>query len=150
MLNKVMLIGNLGKDPEIRYLQDSTAVANFSIATSETWKDKNTGEKREETTWHNIVAWRRLAEICGEYLVKGKQVYVEGKLQTRSWEKEDGSIGYKTEVVISRMHMTGNRGGSNEDRDGFSQQTPPPQSGPPQGNAPSGKKYPGQEDDIPF
>jgi single-strand DNA-binding protein len=112
-LNKVMLIGNLGKDPEVRYTPDGTAVANFSIATSDVWTDKNTGEKKERTEWHRIVAWRRLAEIIGEYLSKGRQVYVEGKLQTRSWEK-DGITRYTTEIVASEVKFLGNKNSVNE------------------------------------
>jgi single-strand DNA-binding protein len=88
MINKAILIGNLGRDPEVRYTPDGSAVANFTIATSERWKDKNTGEMQERTEWHRIVAWRKLGEICGEYLSKGKQVYIEGRIQTRSWEKD--------------------------------------------------------------
>ncbi|OQY45083.1 MAG: hypothetical protein B6240_09330 [Desulfobacteraceae bacterium 4572_87] len=85
-VNKVILVGNLGADPEVRYTPSGVAVANFSVATTETWKDKSTGEKKEQTEWHKIVAWRRLGEICGEYLRKGSQVYIEGSLQTRAWE----------------------------------------------------------------
>lgn len=107
-VNKVILIGNLGADPEVRYFQDGTAVANFNIATSEEWKDRNTGEKRSKTEWHRIVAFRRLAEICGEYLTKGKQIYIEGKLQTRSYEK-DGTTRYITEIVADSMRMLGPR-----------------------------------------
>ena len=105
-VNKVILIGNLGRDPEMRYFSDGTAVANFSIATSDEWKDKNTGEKKEKTEWHRIVVFRQLAEICGKYLTKGKQVYIEGKLQTRSWEK-DGVTRYTTEIVANEMRMLG-------------------------------------------
>lgn len=105
-VNKVILIGNLGRDPELRYTPDGTPVANFSIATSDTWTDKATKEKREKTEWHRIVAWRRLAEICDEYLSKGRQVYVEGKLQTRSWEK-DGVKRYTTEIVASSVQFLG-------------------------------------------
>ncbi len=108
-VNKVILVGNLGRDPEIRYMPDGTAVANFSIATSDEWKDKNTGEKKSKTEWHRIVAFRRLGEICGEYLSKGKQVYIEGKLQTRSWEK-DGVTRYTTEILADKMQMLGSRG----------------------------------------
>ncbi len=104
-VNKVILVGRLGRDPEMRYFQDGTALANFSIATSDEWKDKNTGEKREKTEWHRIVAFRRLGEICGQYLSKGKQVYVEGKLQTRDWEDKDGVKRYTTEIVASNMQM---------------------------------------------
>jgi single-strand DNA-binding protein len=107
-LNKALLIGRLGKDPEIRYFQDGTAVANFSIATSEKWKDKGTGENREKTEWHRIVAFRRLGEICGEYLTRGKEVYIEGRIQTRSWEK-DGITRYTTEIVADKMQMLGSK-----------------------------------------
>ena len=105
-LNRVMLIGRLGQDPATKFFQNGDAVCNFSIATSETWKDKNTGEKKEKTEWHKIVAYRKLAEICGKYLNKGKQVYLEGKLQTRSYEK-DGNTYYTTEILISNMLMLG-------------------------------------------
>jgi single-strand DNA-binding protein len=111
MINKVILVGNLGRDPEVRYTADGQAVANFSVATSEKWKDKNSGELVERTEWHNIVAWRRLGEICGEYLAKGRLVYIEGKLQTRSWEK-DGVTRYTTEVVASEMKMLGSKDSS--------------------------------------
>ena len=106
-VNKVILVGNLGRDPEIKYTPSGVAVANFSIATSDEWKDKNTGEKQERTEWHRIVAWRRLGEICGEYLRKGSQVYIEGKLQTRSWEDRDGNTRYTTEIVAQSMQMLG-------------------------------------------
>ena len=102
-LNKAILIGRLGKDPELRYTQDGVAVANFSVATSEEWKDKN-GEKQERTEWHDIVAWKRLGEICGEYLSKGKQVYVEGRIQTRSWDK-DGVTQYRKEIIASDIQF---------------------------------------------
>ncbi len=103
-LNKAILIGRLGKDPEIRYTQDGRAVTNFTIATNEEWKDKNTGEKKERTEWHRIVAFGKLGEICGEYLSKGKLVYLEGRLQTRSWEQE-GVTKYTTEIVATDMQM---------------------------------------------
>jgi single-strand DNA-binding protein len=103
-VNKVIVIGNLGQDPEIRYMPDGTAVANFSVATSDTWKDKQTGEKKERTEWHRIVAWRQLGELCGKYLSKGRKVYVEGKLQTRSWEK-DGVTRYTTEIVANDVQF---------------------------------------------
>jgi single-strand DNA-binding protein len=103
-LNKAMIIGRLGRDPEMRYTPDGVAIANFSIATSEDWKDKNTGEKKEKTEWHRIVAFRRLAEVCGEYLTKGKQVYIEGRLQTSSWEK-DGVTKYTTEIIADKMQF---------------------------------------------
>ena len=104
-VNKVILIGNLGKDPEIRYLESGVSVANFSIATSETFTDKNTGEKREVTDWHNIVLWRGLAKIAETYLKKGMKVYIEGKLKTRSWTDENNQTRYTTEVVGDQMTM---------------------------------------------
>jgi single-strand DNA-binding protein len=140
MINKAILIGNLGRDPEVRYTADGRAVANFSIATSEKWKDKNTGEMVERTEWHNIVAWGKLGEICGEYLSKGRQVYIEGRLQTRSWEK-DGVTRYTTEVIASEMKMLGARDSSGTYR-------------PPEDNtmhkAPEPSIPDGQDDDIPF
>jgi single-strand DNA-binding protein len=129
-INKVILIGNLGADPEVRYTQNSTAIANLSIATSETWKDKQTGEPREQTEWHRCVAYRRLAEIAGEYLKKGSKVYVEGRLQTRKWTGQDNVERYTTEVVINEMQMLDSRGG--------------PQGGP-QGAAPQGQGFGGQQ-----
>lgn len=135
-VNKVMLIGRLGKDPEVRYTSDGTTVANFTMATSEEWKDKNTGEKQERTEWHKIVAWRRLGEICGEYLRKGSQIYIEGKLQTRSWEDRDGNKRYTTEIVANTMQMLDSAKGGRAE--------------------PAGERYPVEEpinvpeDDIPF
>lgn len=111
-INKVILIGNLGQDPEVRYTQSNTAIANISIATSETWKDKQTGENREQTEWHRCVAYRRLAEICGEYLKKGSKVYVEGRLQTRKWQDKDGIERYTTEIVINDLQMLDGRPGA--------------------------------------
>jgi single-strand DNA-binding protein len=104
-VNKVILVGKLGKDPEVKYTPSGVTVAQFSIATSDEWKDKETGEKQERTEWHRIVAWRRLAEICGEYLRKGSQVYIEGKIQTRQWEDRDGNKRYTTEIVAQNMQM---------------------------------------------
>ncbi|MDW7774578.1 MAG: single-stranded DNA-binding protein [Desulfobulbaceae bacterium] len=104
MKNLVILIGNLGADPEIRYTQSGAPVANFSVATTEKWKDQN-GQHQEQTEWHNVVAWRRLAEICGEYLSKGSRVYIEGKLQTQKYQAKDGSDRYKTEIVAKEMKM---------------------------------------------
>lgn len=105
-VNKVILVGRLGRDPEVRHLESGAAVASFSIATSETYKDRTTGEKRESTEWHNIVLWRGLAEIAEKYLKKGDQVYIEGKLRTRSWEK-DNITRYTTEIVGDNMNMLG-------------------------------------------
>lgn len=140
-INKVILVGRLGRDPEVRYTPDGTAIANFSIATSEEWKDKSTGEKKEKTEWHRIVAFRRLGEICGEYLSKGRQVYIEGRLQTRDWQDKDGNKRYTTEIVASQMQMLGsresyeNRGGS-----GFGKE-----------EVPTGSEFPNShDDDIPF
>lgn len=104
MINKVILIGNLGADPEIRYSQDGTPVATFNVATTERWKGQD-GQMKEQTEWHRIVAWRRLAEICGEYLSKGSRVYVEGKLQTRKWKDQSGNDRYTTEIVAREMKM---------------------------------------------
>ena len=109
-INKVIIIGNLGRDPEMRYTQDQNAVATFSVATSDRWTDRATNERREKTEWHRVVCFRRLAEICGEYLHKGSKVYIEGQLQTRSWE-QDGQTRYTTEVVARDMQMLDSRGG---------------------------------------
>ena len=108
-INKAILVGRLGSDPEVRYTPSGVAVANFNIATSEEWKDKDTGEKKERTEWHRIVAWSKLGEICGEYLSKGRQVYVEGRIQTRSWEDRDGNKRYTTEIVASDVQFLGGR-----------------------------------------
>lgn len=122
-LNKVMIIGNLGRDPEIRYTQSGQAVATFTVATSDEWRDKSSGEKREKTEWHRIVAWGKLGEICGQYLSKGRQVYIEGRLQTREWEDRDGNKRYTTEIVAREMVMLGSptgggqRGGGGPARD---------------------------------
>ncbi len=104
-VNKVILIGNLGKDPEVRHLENGSTVANFSIATSESFTDKNTGERREITDWHNIVVWRGLAKVVDQYLKKGMKVYIEGKLKTRSWQDENNNTRYTTEVVADNMTM---------------------------------------------
>ena len=107
-LNKAILIGNLGRDPEVRYTPNGVAVANFSIATSETWTNKD-GEKETRTEWHRVVAFGRLGEICGEYLAKGKQIYIEGRIQTKDWEDRDGNKRTTTEIVASQMIMLGSR-----------------------------------------
>lgn len=121
-INKVILVGNLGQDPEIKYMQDGTPVANFSVATSEEWNDRNTGEKRQKVEWHRIVIWRQLAEVCGQFLRKGKQVYLEGKLQTRSWEDNNGEKRYVTEIVCHVMQMLGHKGDSQGGQGGQGQQ----------------------------
>ena len=109
MVNKVILIGNLGADPEVRYTQNGSAVANFTVATSEVWK-KQDGSKEEQTEWHRVVAFARLGEICGEYLGKGSKVYIEGRLQTRKWQDRDGHDRYTTEIVAREMKMLSPRG----------------------------------------
>jgi single-strand DNA-binding protein len=141
MINKAILIGNLGRDPEIRYAPSGTAVANFTIATSERWKDRDSGEWKDRTEWHRIVAFGRLAEICGEYLSKGRQVYIEGKLQTREWEDKEGNRRFTTEVLANEMKMLGPRdaGGSPSSYGGAKV---PEYEGPP---LPEEK-----DDDIPF
>lgn len=129
MINKAILVGRLGSDPEVRYTPSGMAVANFNIATNEKWKDKGSGEMKERTEWHRIVAWGRLGEICGEYLAKGKMVYVEGRLQTRSWEK-DGVTRYTTEIVAQEMKMLDAKDGSDSYRPS-KQDAAPEYSGPP-------------------
>jgi single-strand DNA-binding protein len=140
MINKVILIGNLGADPEIRYTQSGTPVVNFRIATTERWKDKD-GQQQEHTEWHNIVAWRRLAEICGEYLSKGSRVYIEGKLQTRKWQDQNGNDRYTTEIVANEMKMLTPRGAGTGESAGTS-------SGG-YGDVPP-EPPPGTGDDVPF
>lgn len=153
-VNKVILIGRLGKDPETRYMPNGEAVTNAALATSENWKDK-TGEKQEKTEWHNLVFYRRLAEIAGEYLKKGSQVYIEGKLQTRKWEK-DGVTRYTTEIIVNEMTMLGGKssgGGSFEVMDkpaASSEQysaAPVSESKRP---APAKSNFDNFDDDIPF
>ncbi|ANB02391.1 MULTISPECIES: single-stranded DNA-binding protein [unclassified Ectothiorhodospira] len=111
-INKVILVGNLGNDPEVKYMPSGSAVANVSIATTDRWKDKQSGEMQDRTEWHRVVFFGRLAEIAGEYLRKGSQVYVEGRLQTRKWQTQDGQDRYSTEIVANEMQMLGGRGGS--------------------------------------
>ena len=113
-LNKVMLIGNLGRDPEVRYTSDGKPVANFTMATTDRWSDATSGERREKTEWHRIVVWGKQAEIAGEYLRKGRQVYVEGSLQTREWTDRDGNKRQTTEIKAQRFQMLGQRGGGSE------------------------------------
>ncbi len=121
-VNKVILVGRLGKEPEVRNLDNGAMVANFSLATSESYKDRTTGERRETTEWHNIVLWRGLAEIAQKYLHKGDLVYIEGKLRTRSWEKE-GVTRYTTEIIADNMTMLGSRGGGNSAGDAGNRST---------------------------
>ena len=156
-INKVILIGNLGRDPETRYTQTGAAVANFSLATSERWQDRNTNETREQTEWHNIVCFARLAEIVGEHLRKGSKVYIEGRLQTRSWEGQDGQTRSRTEVIARDMQMLDSRpgGAPGASRDGPPGEgyAPPPQSRPATRPAPAPAPAADTDDfddDIPF
>jgi single-strand DNA-binding protein len=158
-LNKVMLIGNLGRDPEIRYSQQGTAMVNFSIATSEQWNDKNTGERQEKTEWHNIKVFGKQAEVCEKYLSKGSKIYIEGRLQTRNYEK-DGQTHYMTEIVVREFQFLGgrqdNQGGGNyqgNSSGGYQQQQS--NSGnnnqfQNQTNPGAGGQQPVPDDDIPF
>lgn len=178
-INKVILVGNLGRDPEVRYMPNGNAVANLTLATSESWKDKNTGQQQDKTEWHRIVMFRRLAEIAGEYLKKGSQIYIEGKLQTRKWQDQSGQDRYTTEIVADELQMLGSRasagGGSTEYNQeqpaygGGQQQQAPQQQAPqqqapqqqapqqqqaqqqaPQQQAPASAGFDDFDDDIPF
>ncbi|HAC33513.1 MAG TPA: single-stranded DNA-binding protein [Gammaproteobacteria bacterium] len=131
-INKVILVGNLGKDPEIRYSASGSAIANITLATTDSWKDRQSGERQERTEWHRVVFFNRLAEIAGEYLKKGSQVYVEGRLQTRKWQDQSGQDRYTTEIVASEMQMLGGRGGASADG-GYGQSGGYDQSGGPSG-----------------
>jgi len=158
-VNKVILVGNLGRDPEVRYTPDGAAICNVSIATTNTWKDKNSGERREETEWHRVVFYNRLAEIAGEYLRKGRAVYVEGRLKTRKWQdKDSGQDRYATEIVADQMQMLGGRdsgaeggGGSSSyggtEYGGARQQTSRPA---PAQQAPAAANLADMDDDVPF
>lgn len=151
-VNKVILVGNLGRDPEVRYAPNGQAVANVTLATSESWKDKNTGEKQERTEWHRVVFFGRLAEIAGEYLKKGAQVYVEGRLQTRKWQDKDGVDRYTTEIVANEMQMLGSRAGAGIPNESFNQDQPYGEGGAPAKPAARqpAKVSEGFDDDIPF
>lgn len=141
-LNKVQLIGHLGQDPEVRYLPNGKAVANLSLATSDTWKDKQTGEPKERTEWHRVVLYEKLADVAGEYLRKGAQVYIEGELRTRKWTDQNGQERYTTEVVVSMqgtMQMLGSRGNGGNASVGNGQQ----QGGQGQPQQPAGRTYSG-------
>ena len=152
-VNKVILVGNLGNDPDIRYTAGGAAVANISLATAESWKDKNSGELQERTEWHRIVFFGRLAEIVGEYLRKGSQVYVEGRLQTRKWEDKEGHDRYTTEIVANEMQMLGSKSSGSANYEPATQSqprqnTPEPQSAP--SPAPAPAPADDFDDDIPF
>jgi len=147
-INKVILIGNLGRDPETRYSQGGNPVTNFSVATSDSWRDKQSGEQQERTEWHNVVCFSRLAEIAGEYLRKGSKVYIEGSLRTSNWEK-DGQKHYRTEIMAKELQMLDSRGGGEggpPPPDGFESSAPPTSQ--PQ-NAPT-LTDDDFDDDIPF
>jgi single-strand DNA-binding protein len=149
-VNKVILVGNLGKDPDMKYTASGAAIANITVATSESWTDKQTNEKVEKTEWHRVVFFRRLAEIVGEYLRKGSQVYIEGKLQTRKWQDQNGQDRYTTEIVANEMQMLGGRGGEGGGRPqgggGGFRNNPPAQNAPAQSSPDNNF----DDDDIPF
>ncbi len=158
-VNKVILVGNLGRDPETRYMPDGGAITNISIATTSQWKDKN-GEKQEATEWHRVAFFGKLAEIAGEYLKKGSQVYVEGKLRTRKWQDKDGADKYTTEVIADAMQMLGSRQGMGGEGGGdYARSSSGSPGGPPSGGStskPAGAskggaaKFDDMDDDIPF
>jgi single-strand DNA-binding protein len=145
-VNKVILVGNLGRDPETRYNPEGAAITNVSVATTDTWKDKSTGEKQERTEWHRVVFFSRLAEIAGEYLKKGSQVYIEGSLRTRKWTDKEGQERYTTEIVADRMQMLGSRSGQGE---AASREPPAERAGKPAAKKPAGA-LDDLDDDIPF
>ena len=157
-VNKVILIGNLGRDPEVRYTASGAAICNVTIATSRQWKDKTSGERQEETEWHRVVFYDRLAEIAGEYLKKGRPVYVEGRLKTRKWTDKDCVEKYTTEIVADQMQLLGSRegmGGADEGGGGggYSRERPAARPAPAPATKPAGKQGTGFEDmddDIPF
>ncbi len=158
-VNKAIIVGNLGRDPETRYLPDGGAVTNISIATTDSWKDKSTGEKKEQTEWHKVAFFGKLAEIAGEYLKKGSQVYIEGRIRTRKWQDKDGQDRYTTEIIADSMQMLGGRAGAGDasgraeapmDARGEPRTEP---RGEPRAAAASKKpvgKFDDMEDDIPF
>ncbi|MCP5269932.1 MAG: single-stranded DNA-binding protein [Burkholderiaceae bacterium] len=162
-VNKVILIGNLGRDPEVRYAPSGSAICNVTIATSRQWKNKDSGERQEETEWHRVVFYDRLAEIAGEYLKKGKSVYVEGRLKTRKWTDKDGVEKYTTEIIAQEMTMLGGReggggggyggddGGMGESRDSRpARSAPAPRAPAPKPAAKSSTGFDDMDDDIPF
>lgn len=150
-VNKAILIGRLGSDPEVRYSQSGTAIANVNVATTENWKDRESGERQERTEWHRVVFFRRLAEIVAEYLRKGSQVYVEGRIQTRKWQDQEGRDRYTTEIVANEMQMLGGRATADNDTRpppaDASERSPAP---PAKGGKKSGDISDDFDDDIPF
>ena len=154
-INKVIIVGNLGQDPETRYMPSGAAVTNFTLATNESWKDKQTGEQRDRTEWHRVAMFNRLAEIAAEYLRKGSQVYIEGKLRTRKWQGQDGNDRYTTEIIADEMQMLGGRGGGGGGAYGGGQGGSPQDGGQSggQGGGGNAPPQPGPDDfddDIPF
>ena len=147
-INKVIIVGNVGGDPETRYMPSGSAVTNLTVATNESWKDKQTGEKKERTEWHRVAMFNRLAEIAAEYLRKGSQVYIEGKLRTRKWQDKDGQDRYTTEIIADEMQMLGGRGGSGDFGGGSQGGGRPQNQG--GGNAPPQPGPDDFDDDIPF
>jgi single-strand DNA-binding protein len=150
-VNKVILVGNLGRDPETRYNPEGGAICNISVATTDVWKDKTSGEKQERTEWHRVVFFNRLAEIAGEYLKKGSQVYVEGSLRTRKWQDKEGQERYTTEIVADRMQMLGSRSGMGDaaGRGGEARETASADEPKAAAKKPAGK-FDDMDDDIPF
>ncbi|HLR18150.1 MAG TPA: single-stranded DNA-binding protein [Alcanivoracaceae bacterium] len=159
-VNKVILIGNLGQDPDVRVMPSGGSVANISVATSETWTDRNTGQKQERTEWHRVVFFNRLAEIVGQYLRKGSKVYVEGSIRTRKWQGQDGQDRYTTEIVANEMQMLDSRGGGGAPEGGYDdyaaqqqqapqqqRQAPQPAAPQPAAPAPASMDF---DDDVPF
>ncbi len=151
-INKVILVGHLGSDPEVKYMPSGGAVANISLATTDSWKDKNTGEKQDRTEWHRVVFFNRLAEIAGEYLRKGAQVYIEGRLQTRKWQDKNGQDRYTTEIIAAEMQMLGGRGGAGGGAGGGYDAAPAASSGGgmPQSSPAAAPVADDFDDDIPF
>lgn len=148
-VNKVIVVGNLGRDPETKYMPDGAAITNVSVATSFQWTDKASGEKKEETEWHRVVFRGKLAEVAGEYLKKGSQVYVEGRLRTRKWQDKEGQDKYTTEIVADRMQMLGSRSGAGEPRAEAPRESKAAEPKPAAAKKPAGK-FDDMEDDIPF
>lgn len=149
-INKVIIVGNVGGDPETRYMPSGSAVTNLTVATNESWKDKQTGEQKERTEWHRVAMFNRLAEIAAEYLRKGSQVYIEGKLRTRKWQDKSGQDRYTTEIIADEMQMLGGRGGSSGGGNFGADQGGGQSSGQSGGNAPPQPGPDDFDDDIPF
>ena len=152
-INKVIIVGNLGQDPEVRYTQAGSAIVNISVATSESWTDKQSGQRQERTEWHRIVFFNRLAEIAAEYLRKGSQVYIEGALRTRKWQDQQGQDRYTTEIVASEMQMLDSRGAGQGGGGGYSPQAPAQGAAAPAQSAPQAapaQDFNAFDDDIPF